>query len=139
MTPSPSRSYGNVMVVLSKKRSLDITIGDGLAHFTIRRSRNKRGQRFLGFYIVDQEIFSPQTHGMMGEWSTKSGKNFYFFHADDSYSTQLFYKITKMIKLVLKRVSLVDNVDIFLICHTVEHQVEVFHNYKLMTHGMRGE
>ena len=65
-------SYGNVMVVLSKKRSLDITIGDGLAHFTIRRSRNKRGQRFLGFYIRDQEIFSPQTHGMMGEWQGKS-------------------------------------------------------------------
>lgn len=55
------------MVVLSKKRSLDITIGDGLAHFTIRRSRNKKGQRFLGFYIKDQEIFSPQTHGMIGE------------------------------------------------------------------------
>ncbi|KAG0718804.1 Inter-alpha-trypsin inhibitor heavy chain H3 [Chionoecetes opilio] len=62
------RIYGNVMVVLSKKRSLDITIGDGLAHFTIRRSKNKRGQRFLGFYIKDQEIFSPQTHGMMGQF-----------------------------------------------------------------------
>lgn len=65
------RIYGNVMVVLSKKRSLDITIGDGLAHFTIRRSRNKRGQRFLGFYIMDQEIFSPQTHGMMGQFISK--------------------------------------------------------------------
>lgn len=65
------RIYGNVMVVLSKKRSLDITIGDGLAHFTIRRSRNKRGQRFLGFYIIDQEIFSPQTHGMMGQFISK--------------------------------------------------------------------
>ncbi|XP_050713759.1 inter-alpha-trypsin inhibitor heavy chain H3-like [Eriocheir sinensis] len=65
------RIYGNVMVVLSKKRSLDITIGDGLAHFTIRRSRNKKGQRFLGFYIKDQEIFSPQTHGMIGQFISK--------------------------------------------------------------------
>lgn len=68
------RIYGNVMVVLSKKRSLDITIGDGLAHFTIKRSRNRRGQRFLGFYIKNQEIFSRQTHGMMGQFMSKRVK-----------------------------------------------------------------
>ncbi|XP_069185566.1 inter-alpha-trypsin inhibitor heavy chain H3 isoform X2 [Procambarus clarkii] len=66
------RIYGNVMIVLSKKRHLHVTMGDGLAHFAVVRSKNKIGQRFLGFYIKDQQILSHQTHGIIGQFITKS-------------------------------------------------------------------
>ncbi|XP_042234261.1 inter-alpha-trypsin inhibitor heavy chain H3-like isoform X2 [Homarus americanus] len=68
------RIYGNVLIVLDKKKNLHVTIGDGLAHFAVVRSRNKLGQRFLGFYIKDQQILSPLTHGIIGQFTTKTVK-----------------------------------------------------------------
>lgn len=64
--------YGNVMVVLSKKKNLHVMIGDGLAHFAVVRSKSKNSQRFLGFYIKDQQILSHQTHGIIGQFTAKS-------------------------------------------------------------------
>lgn len=66
------RIYGDVMIVLNKKQNLHVTMGDGLAHFAVVRSKNRSGQQFLGFYIKDQQILSAQTHGIIGQFTTKS-------------------------------------------------------------------
>ncbi|XP_068235648.1 inter-alpha-trypsin inhibitor heavy chain H2-like isoform X2 [Palaemon carinicauda] len=64
------KKYGDVMVVLYRKRNMHIMVGDGLAHFVIVRSK-KDDQQYLGFYLQDEEIMSPNTQGLIGQFTSK--------------------------------------------------------------------
>lgn len=52
------------MMVMSKKKHLQISLGDGLAHLTVIRSRNKE---YLGLYIKQQKVLSSQSQGIIGK------------------------------------------------------------------------
>ncbi|XP_064098844.1 inter-alpha-trypsin inhibitor heavy chain H3-like isoform X4 [Macrobrachium nipponense] len=64
------KKYGDVMVVLYKKRNMHIMFGDGQAHFVVVRSK-KDDQQYLGFYLQDEEIMSPNTQGLIGQFTSK--------------------------------------------------------------------
>ncbi|CAL4105239.1 unnamed protein product [Meganyctiphanes norvegica] len=63
--------YKNIEVITSKRRQLDIYLGDCEAHFVVRRSMNKMGQSFLGFYVQQQNVFSDKTKGILGQFTSK--------------------------------------------------------------------
>lgn len=52
------------MIVMSKKKHLQISLGDGLAKLTVIRSRNKD---YLGLYIKQQRVLSSQSQGIIGK------------------------------------------------------------------------
>ncbi|KAK4312263.1 hypothetical protein Pmani_016276 [Petrolisthes manimaculis] len=56
-------NYEDVMMVMSKKKHLQISLGDGLAHLTVIRSRSKE---YLGLYIKQQRVLSTHTQGIIG-------------------------------------------------------------------------
>ncbi|XP_076059970.1 inter-alpha-trypsin inhibitor heavy chain H3-like [Oratosquilla oratoria] len=61
----------NVHFELWKEDKVVVVLGNTLARFVVTRSTSKRGQRFLGFYIEKQDIFSTKTKGILGEFSNK--------------------------------------------------------------------
>ncbi|XP_047502543.1 inter-alpha-trypsin inhibitor heavy chain H5-like isoform X1 [Penaeus chinensis] len=65
-------SYGQVVVGLRNHRKLEILMGDVAAHFVVTLSKNKHGQQFLGFYVEEQTILSPNTTGVIGQFAFKT-------------------------------------------------------------------
>lgn len=65
------RNYGDVMVVMSKKQRLQLSLGDGLAHLTVLRSKNKQ---YLGLSIKQQQVLSSEAQGIIGHLTFKSVK-----------------------------------------------------------------
>ncbi|ROT72315.1 putative inter-alpha-trypsin inhibitor heavy chain H5 [Penaeus vannamei] len=64
--------YGQVVVGLPNHRKLEILMGDVAAHFVVTRSKNRHGQQFLGFYIEEQTVLSPNTTGVIGQFAFKT-------------------------------------------------------------------
>jgi len=65
------RRLGDVTLTLQHRRRLGIVWGDVALHFAVVRSKS-RGQRFLGFYVRDQNVLSPQTTGIIGQFAYKT-------------------------------------------------------------------
>ena len=55
------------MEVVTSRRKLSVRTGDVAAHLVVVRSRSKRGQDFLGFYVEDQHVLSRATKGIIGK------------------------------------------------------------------------
>ncbi|XP_042874716.1 inter-alpha-trypsin inhibitor heavy chain H5-like [Penaeus japonicus] len=64
--------YGQVVVGLRNHRKLEILLGDVDAHFVVTRSKNKHGQQFLGFYVEEQTVLTPNTTGVIGQFAFKT-------------------------------------------------------------------
>nr|XP_053643960.1 inter-alpha-trypsin inhibitor heavy chain H1-like isoform X2 [Cherax quadricarinatus] len=66
------RRYGEVVVALRNHRKLDLLLGDVEANLLVTRTKNKRGQYFLGFYLENHSVLSPNTTGIIGQFAYKT-------------------------------------------------------------------
>ncbi|CAL4126144.1 unnamed protein product, partial [Meganyctiphanes norvegica] len=64
--------HGDVVLHLRNNRQLELVLGDADIHLVITRTKNKHGQHFLGFYIEHQQILSPNTTGIIGQFVFKT-------------------------------------------------------------------
>ncbi|KAK7074851.1 hypothetical protein SK128_021058 [Halocaridina rubra] len=63
--------YGDVLLLLKRKKRLHIIIGDGKAEFVISRSRSNE-QLFLGFYGNNERVLSQKANGLLGQFVAKN-------------------------------------------------------------------
>ncbi|XP_042225761.1 inter-alpha-trypsin inhibitor heavy chain H5-like [Homarus americanus] len=66
------RRYGQVVVALRNHRKLDLLLGDVEANLLVARTKNKHGQHFLGFYLENHKVLSPNTTGIIGQFAYKT-------------------------------------------------------------------
>ncbi|XP_045621028.2 inter-alpha-trypsin inhibitor heavy chain H3 isoform X2 [Procambarus clarkii] len=66
------RRYGDVVMALRNHRKLDLLLGDVDANLLVTRTRNKLGQVFLGFYLENHRVLSPNTTGIIGQFAYKT-------------------------------------------------------------------
>ena len=59
--------FADVVISTHGRRQLHIVKGDLHAHFTVTHTTSPRGQKFLGFYIQQQNVLSPHTTGILGK------------------------------------------------------------------------
>ncbi|XP_042863431.1 inter-alpha-trypsin inhibitor heavy chain H3-like isoform X1 [Penaeus japonicus] len=65
------QKYDDVILTREGRKKLNIILGYNGVQFVVVRSKNKRKQRFLGFYIKDSRILSPRTGGIIGQFIHK--------------------------------------------------------------------
>ncbi|XP_037800888.1 inter-alpha-trypsin inhibitor heavy chain H3-like [Penaeus monodon] len=63
--------YDDVILTRVGRKKFSIVLGGGDTHFVVVRSRNKRHQRFLGFYVKESGILSASTGGVIGQFIYK--------------------------------------------------------------------
>ncbi|XP_018016742.1 inter-alpha-trypsin inhibitor heavy chain H3 [Hyalella azteca] len=66
------RRFDNVVFRVRNNRKLNIMMGDLEVHFTITRTKNRHDQHFLGFYVEEQNVLSPLTTGIIGQFAFKT-------------------------------------------------------------------
>lgn len=66
------RRYGDVVVALRNRRKLDLLLGDVDANLLVTRTKNRHGQHFLGFYLENHRVLSPNTTGIIGQFAYKT-------------------------------------------------------------------
>ncbi|XP_063605893.1 inter-alpha-trypsin inhibitor heavy chain H6-like [Penaeus indicus] len=57
--------YDDVILTREGRKKFNIVLGGGDTHFVIVRSRNKRHQQFLGFYVKESGMLSAGTGGII--------------------------------------------------------------------------
>lgn len=49
-----------------RRKRLEVVVDDITLHVAVTMTKNRNGQAFLGFYIQEQKILSPNTTGVIG-------------------------------------------------------------------------
>nr|XP_027213762.1 inter-alpha-trypsin inhibitor heavy chain H3-like [Penaeus vannamei] len=71
LSPSSSLRFDDVTLTRDGRKKFHIVLGDGETHFVVVRSKNKRKQYFLGFYVKESGILSNDTDGVIGQFIFK--------------------------------------------------------------------
>lgn len=63
--------FDDVTLTRDGRKKFHIVLGDGETHFVVVRSKNKRKQYFLGFYVKESGVLSNDTDGVIGQFIFK--------------------------------------------------------------------